>query len=132
MATVLGRAVGLPRIKDRRAHRGDSILVRIRIGNEGHVVIATHWVPGGRKASHRVHAVYLLHDALGPLYCRCEHLVGSGATLRPTEQTVCRVEMPRHEDRSHDPEHSFAALVSKCNWSSTATTSSPVSAFCHI
>src|SRR5271157_1313058 len=52
----------------------------------------------------------LLHDPLGPLNSRGNERLCSWAWLG-IKEIFCRLQMTRHQDSSHNREHSFATLV---------------------
>jgi hypothetical protein len=53
----------------------------------------------------------LRHDSLSPLNARFDELVRSWAPLWTSEQIVSGSHVNAGKDRSHDPEHTFAAFV---------------------
>ena len=57
------------------------------------------------------HGVNLLQDFLGPLNARFYQSVGSRAPLWASEQVISRSHVKAGEDRSHNPDHTFVALV---------------------
>jgi hypothetical protein len=57
------------------------------------------------------HTVHFLHDLLRPLHARRDELVRSGTALWAAEQIVGSLHVQAGEDRCHDPDHAFAALI---------------------
>ena|ERR1039458_8969290 len=55
--------------------------------------------------------VDLLHDLLSPLNACGDQLVRAWASLWPSEQIVSRLHVQAGKDRSHQSDHTFAALV---------------------
>ena len=55
--------------------------------------------------------VYSLHYFLSPLDACGDQLVRTWASLRPSEQIVSRLHVQARQNRCHDPDDSFAALV---------------------
>jgi hypothetical protein len=64
-----------------------------------------------RRPSRREPFVDLRHDYLGPLNTCGDQFVCPGASLRSSEQIVSRLHVQARENRSHDSDHPFAALI---------------------
>jgi hypothetical protein len=52
-----------------------------------------------------------LHDKFSPLHSRSDSLVGSWATLRPSEQIVGHVHVVSQQNPGDDPDHPLSSLI---------------------
>ena len=66
------------------------------------------------------HTVDLFHDLLSPLDARIDELVRSRASLRRSEEIVCRLHVQARKNRCHDSNHALATFVHGWQYNSFA------------